>query len=61
MKISLPVYVVALVVSFVYGLLKGYFPDLPFSEEQIRWLFEGLLALLGVDVVNALKSGGYFQ
>ena len=42
-------------------VLKGYFPDLPFSEEQIRWLFEGLLALLGVDVVNALKSGGYFQ
>lgn len=56
MKVQIPVYVVALVVTFAYGLLKYYVPTIPFTEDQIRWLFDMILALLGVDVVNTARK-----
>lgn len=56
MKLSVPVYFVALAATFVYGLLKGFFPDLPFTTEQIMWLFLTILAALGVDVTQAVKQ-----
>lgn len=61
MKVSIPVYVVGLVVALVYGLLQQWFPDLPLTQDQVQWIFVTILALLGVDVVNALKVQGFIK
>ena len=47
-----------LVVVFVYGIVKYYVPDLPFSQEQLQWVFLVVLGALGVDVTNALRVRG---
>jgi len=57
MKLSISSYVVGLVVSFVYAIVKYYLPDLPLSEDFVQWVFLTILALAGVDVVSALKGG----
>ena len=53
--IPLPAAVFALVVTFLYRLLKFFIPTLPFSEDQVAFLLNGLLALLGV-IVTARAS-----
>lgn len=58
MKLSIPVYVVGLVAAFLYGLLKFYVPTLPFSVDQVLYVILAILALLHIDVVQALKSKG---
>ena len=58
MKVSIPVYVVALVASFVYALVKYYVPSLPFNEEQVLYVIVIVLTLLNVDVVQALRVKG---
>lgn len=58
MKLSVPVYVVGLVVPLVYGLLQQWFPDLPLTQDQVQWIFVTILGLLGVDVTQALKTKG---
>ena len=58
MKVSIPAYVLSLVVVFVYGIVKYYVPDLPFSQEQLQWVFLVVLGALGVDVTNALRVRG---
>jgi branched-subunit amino acid permease len=60
-KVSIPAYVVALVVALVYGLLKNWFPELPLTQDQVQWIFVTILGLLGVDVVNALKVQGFLK
>lgn len=57
MKLSVSSYVVGLVVSFVYAIVKNYVPDLPLTEDLIQWVFLAILALAGVDVTSALKAG----
>lgn len=56
MKISIPVYVVAIVASFLYALLKQYFPDLSLTQEQIVLILVAILALFNIDVVNAIRK-----
>lgn len=56
MKLSVPIWLVAIVASFVYALLKQYFPELPLTEEQVQYLIITILALAGIDVVNALRK-----
>lgn len=58
MKLSLPVYVVALFVSFVVGALKAWKPDLPITEDLVQYIILAILTALGVDVVNGLKVKG---
>ena len=58
MKISLPIYVVALFVSFVVGALKAYLPDLPITEDLVQYVILAILTALGVDVTNGLKVRG---
>lgn len=58
MKLSVPVYVVALVAAFLYGLLLNIFPDLPLTQEQIQWIIVAILTALNVDVVQALRARG---
>ncbi len=56
MKLSIPVYVVALVAGFVYALLKNYFPDLPLTEDQVQFIILAILTLFGVDVTAAINK-----
>jgi len=58
MKVSLPIYVVALFVSFVVGALKAYLPDLPITEDLVQYIILAILAALGVDVTNGLRVRG---
>jgi len=53
--IPLPATVFVIVVTFLYGLLKFFVPGLPLTEEQVAFLLNGLLALLGV-IVTARAS-----
>lgn len=57
MKLSVSSYVVGLVVSFVYAIVKYYVPTLPLSEDFVQWVFLTILAVAGVDVTAALKAG----
>jgi len=56
--IPLPAAVFALVVTFIYGLLKFFVPGLPFTEDQVSFLLNGLLALLGVIVTARAQVRG---
>jgi small basic protein len=58
MKVSLPIYVVALFVSFVVGALKAWKPDLPITEDLVQYVILAILAALGVDVTAALRANG---
>lgn len=58
MKVSLPYYLIALFVGLVYAIIKHYVPALPLTEEQVMWAVLGILALLNVDVVQALRVRG---
>lgn len=58
MKVSVPVYIVGLVVALVYGVVKYYVPDLPLTQDQVQWIFVAILAALGVDVTNTLRVRG---
>jgi hypothetical protein len=54
-SIPFPAPIFALIVTFVYGLLKFFIPSLPLTEDQIGFLLNGLLALLGI-IVTARAS-----
>jgi hypothetical protein len=54
-KISIPIYLVALLASFVYAVIKNYLPDLPLTEDQIQFIILAILALAGVDVTAAIN------
>lgn len=58
MKISIPIYIVALLASFVYALVKYLVPTLPVTEEQVLFIIVAILTLAGIDVVQALKAQG---
>lgn len=58
MKISIKYYLVALFASFVYAVVHEYVPGLPLTNEQVLWVVIALLALLNVDVVQALRARG---
>ena len=58
MKVSLPYYLVALFAGLVYAIIKNYVPSLPLTEEQVLWAVMAILALLNVDVVQALRVRG---
>lgn len=57
MYLSVPYYLVALGASFLYAIIKNFAPDLPLEESQVLWLVLTVLALLNVDVVQALWRG----
>ena len=59
--IPFPAPVFLLVVTFVYGLLKYFIPSLPLTEEQVSFLLNGLLALLGVVVTAKAARQGILQ
>lgn len=61
MKVSLPIYVVALFVSFVVGALKAYLPDLPITEDLVQYIILAILTALGVDVTGALRRQGLIR
>lgn len=56
--IPLPAPVFLLVVTFIYGLLKFFVPALPFTMEQVSFLLNGLLAVLGVIVTARAQVRG---
>lgn len=58
MYISIPYYIVALFVAFLYAVIKNFAPDLPLEESQVLWLVLTILAALNVDVVQALRKQG---
>lgn len=58
MKISVPYYLVALFAAFLYAVIHNYVPTLPLTEEQVLWVVLTILALLNVDVVQALWRTG---
>lgn len=58
MKVSFPYYLVALVAGLIYAVIKHYVPALPLTEEQVLWAVLAILALLNVDVVQALRVRG---
>jgi hypothetical protein len=61
MKVSVPVYVVALFVAFVVGALKAWKPDLPVSAELVQYVVIAILVALNVDVVNTLRVRGLLK
>jgi hypothetical protein len=58
MKLSLPAYLVALGVSFLYAVIHYYVPTLPLTQEQVMWVVIVILTALHIDVVNALRVRG---
>ena len=58
MKVSLPYHLVALFAGLVYAVVNYYVPSLPLTTEQVLWGVMALLALLNVDVVQALRFRG---
>ena len=56
MKLSVPIYLVALLASFIYAVIKNYVPSLPLTEDQVQWLIVTILTLAGVDIVNAVRK-----
>lgn len=58
MKISIPYYLVALAAGFIYAVIHNYVPDLPLTDAQVLWVVLAILAVLNVDVVQALRSNG---
>ena len=58
MKISIPYYLVALTAGFLYAVVHNYVPALPLTNEQVLWIVLAILAVLNVDVVQALKVRG---
>lgn len=59
MRVSVKAYLVALLAGFLYAVVKEYFPSLPLTVDQVQWLLLAILALAGVDVVQALRQNGY--
>jgi hypothetical protein len=58
MKVSVPYYLVALLAGFVYSVVNYYVPTLPLTSEQVLWVIISVIALLNVDVVQALRVRG---
>lgn len=58
MKLSLPYYLVAMFAGLIYSVVNYYVPTLPLTNEQVVWVVVAILALLQVDVTNALKAQG---
>lgn len=58
MYLTVPMYLVALGVAFLYAIIKNFAPDLPLTEEQVLWLVLTILAALNIDVVQALRKQG---
>ncbi len=58
MKVSVPYYLVALLAGFVYAVVNYYVPSLPLTNDQVLWVIISVLALLNVDVVQALRVRG---
>jgi len=56
--LPLPIPLFLLAVTFIYGLLKYFFPDLPFTQEQIQYVLEQLLALFGIVLTAQLRTRG---
>lgn len=56
MKLSVPVYLVALAAGFVFAVVQHYFPNIPVTQDQIQWFIVTILTLAGVDVVNAIRK-----
>jgi hypothetical protein len=56
MKLSVPVYLIALLASFVYAVVHYYVPTLPLTQDQVQWIVVTILTLAGVDVVNAIRT-----
>lgn len=61
MKVSVPYYLVALLAGFVYAVINHYVPTLPLTNEQVLWVILSIMALLNVDVVNALRVQGFLK
>lgn len=57
MYLTVPMYLVALGAAFLYAVIKYFAPELPLTEDQVLWLVLTVLALLNVDVVQALWRG----
>ena len=53
-KVSLPVYIVTLFATFIFGILSYYVPGFVFTPEQVLWAIVTILTLLGVDVTQTL-------
>jgi hypothetical protein len=58
MKLSLPYYLVAMFAGLVYSIINYYVPTLPLTNEQVVWVVLSILALLNVDVTQALRARG---
>ena len=56
--IPLPFPVFLIVATFIYQMVKYYFPNLPFTQEQLQFLMTSLLALLGIVVSAGLRVQG---
>lgn len=68
MKVSVPAYLVALFVAFLYAVIHYYVPTLPLTEEQVAWIVLVILTALGIDVAQtvvkihtALKAQGLLK
>lgn len=58
MYLTVPMYLVSLGAGFLYAVVNYYVPSLPLEESQVTWLVLGILTLLNVDVVQALRKRG---
>jgi hypothetical protein len=56
--IPLPLPVFLIIATFIYQMLKYYFPSLPFTQEQLQFLMTSLLGLLGIVVTAGLRVQG---
>ena len=56
--IPLPLPVFLIVATFIYQMLKYYFPNLPFTQQQLQFLMTSLLGLLGIVVSAGLRVQG---
>lgn len=56
MKISIPVYLVALGAGFLYAVIHYYVPTLPLTQDQVQWIVVTILTLAGVDITNAIRK-----
>ena len=56
MVLSVPIYLIALLASFVYAAIQHYVPSLPLTQDQVQWVIVTLLTLAGVDITNAIRK-----
>lgn len=57
MYIQIPMYLVTLGAGFLFAVIKYFVPSIPVTADQIAWLILTILALLNVDVTQALYRG----